>query len=155
MGTPESTERGRRARNIFISSAVLIISWALLSIWLIHLLIANTNNDHWVSLIIVVVCLTLGLLITIKNLVSLFLANESIFPGSGQPIPMLNKLYESLALNSQTNLALFTVALISILMVEKVVSSEAGMPIISAVIGYTVAKNIHKESKEGEKHGAV
>ena len=147
----ENPERGRRAKNIFIASCVLLGMWVLFVGCLLFYLRKDGSNQHWVSFCIVAAAISLGLLTAIKTMVSLFLANDNIFPYSGQPIPMLNKLYESLSLNSQTNLALLAVVVISILMTEKLITPESGLPIISAIIGYTVAKNINREhdNKDG------
>lgn len=145
MTESENPERGRRAKNIFVSSCILFLIWTVFVAGLLYCLVTQQANQHWVSFAIIIVAVSIGLLTVIKTMVSLFLANDNIFPYSGQPIPMLNKLYESLSLDSQTNLALLAVVVISVLMNEKVITSESGLPIISAIIGYTVAKNITKE----------
>ncbi len=146
----ENPERGRRARNIFIASCLLFGIWTLFVALLLYCLIREQTNQHWASFAIIATAISIGLLTVIKAMVSLFLANDSIFPYSGQPTPMLNKLYESLSLDSQTNLALLAVVVISVLMNEKIITSESGLPIISAIIGYTVAKNINKEQDKKE-----
>lgn len=145
MSDSEHPERGRRAKNIIIASCILFGIWTLFVAVLLYCLLIQQINSHWVSFAIIVAAISIGLLTVMKTMVSLFLANDNIFPYSGQPIPMLNKLYESLSLDSQTNLALLAVIIISVLMNEKIITSESGLPIISAIIGYTVAKNINKE----------
>lgn len=147
----ESIQRRIRSRNIQIASAIALSLWIVYAGWLLCVLINLQDNQHWISICIVVITSILALAIIIKNAIALFIANDNIFPYSGMPVQMLNKLYEALLLNSQTMLALAFVTIIAVLITEKKIESQAGLPIISIIIGYTVAKDLSKEEKKPEE----
>lgn len=118
--------------------------WAVFALLLIYWL-TKAGGEHWVSLGIIIASIILASIVLIKNAIALYIANDNIFPYSGMPVQMLNKLYEALALSSQAIIALIFVTVIGVLIAEGKVESQAGLPILSAVIGYTVAKEVSKE----------
>ena len=148
-----STGRITRSRNIQIASSCVLLLWTIYAGGLLSSLIWLQENQHWVSMCIVVIASVLAPAIIIKNAIALFIANDNIFPYSGMPVQMLNKLYEALLLSSQTMLALAFVTILAVLIAEGKVESQAGLPIISIIIGYTVAKDVSKEElkKENKK----
>ncbi len=89
-----------------------------------------------VLLVAGVVCV---LIITIY-IAALRVARSSIFPGSGSPKSMAQTLLSSIHVVSQHLLGAMVITLICVLMVEKTITSEAGLPLLSAVAGYLLAK---------------
>jgi len=83
-----------------------------------------------------IICL---LMITIY-ITAIIVAGQSIFPGSGSPISMAQTLLSSIHVTAQHLLGVLIIILICILMVSKIVTSEAGLPLLSAVAGYLLAK---------------
>ncbi|OGV67903.1 MAG: hypothetical protein A2498_10860 [Lentisphaerae bacterium RIFOXYC12_FULL_60_16] len=80
-----------------------------------------------------------GLMIAIY-VTALVIAKKSIFPGSGSPISMAQTLLSSIHVASQHLLGVLVITLICVLMLQKVVTAEAGLPLLSAVAGYLLAK---------------
>ena len=72
---------------------------------------------------------------------SLYVAMKSIFPGSGVPIPMAHVLLSSMYLMAQQFVAIFLIITIEVLICSGKIESQAGLPIISAVVGYTLGKS--------------
>lgn len=79
------------------------------------------------------------LMITIY-ITALVIAMKSIFHGSGSPISMAQTLLSSIHVTTQHLLGVLIIILICILMVKNIVTSEAGLPLLSAVAGYLLAK---------------
>ena len=71
---------------------------------------------------------------------ALIIGMKSIFHGSGVPISMAQTLLSSIHVTTQHLLGVLIIILICILMVQKAVTSEAGLPLLSAVAGYLLAK---------------
>ena len=92
--------------------------------------------------------------------ISLIIGAKNIFRGSGSPISMAQTLLSSIHVTIQHLLGVLIIVLISLLMVEKVISSEAGLPLLSAVSGYLLAKsfkdvNISPTKKNEGKEGKI
>ena len=147
MGTEIEESEGRRKRSlqIQIASGSVILLWVVFAIILICTLTNLKENQHWISICILISASILSMAIIIKNTIIFFIANDNIFPYSGMPVQMLNKLYEALLLSSQAILAVIFVTIIAVLIAERIVESQAGLPIISAIIGYTVAKDVSND----------
>lgn len=71
---------------------------------------------------------------------ALIIAMNSIYRGSGTPISMAQTLLSSIQVTSQHLLGILIIILICILMIKNIVTSEAGLPLLSAVAGYLLAK---------------
>lgn len=65
---------------------------------------------------------------------------KSIFHGSGAPISMAQTLLSSIHVTTQHLLGVLIIILICLLMVNKIITSEAGLPLLSAVAGYLLGK---------------
>lgn len=72
---------------------------------------------------------------------AILVGNKSIFPGSGSPISMAQTLLSSIHVTIQHLLGALIIILICLLMVEDIITSEAGLPLLSAVSGYLLAKS--------------
>ena len=87
--------------------------------------------------------------------VALWVGMKSIFPDSGSPISMAQTLLSSIHVTIQHLLGVLIIILICILMVEKIITSEAGLPLLSAVSGYLLAKTFKdvniSPTKKGEE----
>ncbi|MGP8212277.1 MAG: hypothetical protein ACLQU0_12510 [Syntrophobacteraceae bacterium] len=68
------------------------------------------------------------------------IAGKSIFPGSGSPISMAQTLLSSIHVVTQHLLGVLIITLMCILMIKNIVTSEAGLPLLSAVAGYLLGK---------------
>jgi hypothetical protein len=83
-----------------------------------------------------VICL---LMITIY-ITAIIVGKNSIFHGSGSPISMAQTLLSSIHVITQHLLGVLIIILICILMIKNIITSEAGLPLLSAVAGYLLAK---------------
>lgn len=82
-----------------------------------------------------------SLLIFLTACWALCVAKKSIFPGSGAPVSMAEVLLSSIHLIGQQLVAVFVIVIIAILMCCGLIDRQAGLPIISAVAGYCLAKS--------------
>jgi len=110
--------------------------------------------------IVLIVGGSVCLLMIIIYISALIIAMKSIFSNSGSPISMAQTLLSSIHVTTQHLLGVLIIILICILMVNKTVTSEAGLPLLSAVAGYLLAKTFkdvnisptkksNKENKDG------
>jgi hypothetical protein len=76
------------------------------------------------------------------------IAKNKIFPGSGTPISMAQVVLNSIQATSQFLFGLFVVGLLTILIIEKTVTPEVGIPIITSVIGFLLGKSTQKKSSD-------
>jgi hypothetical protein len=91
------------------------------------------------TLIIIVSGVIVFIMILIY-VVSLYYGAKNIFRGSGSPISMAQTLLSSIHITIQHLLGVLIIVLISLLMTEEIITSEAGLPLLSAVSGYLLAK---------------
>jgi hypothetical protein len=92
------------------------------------------------------------LAILILFFMSLRVANQHIFPGSGRPAVMAQMLLSSIHLGAQHLLGVFVIAVLSILLVKKIISTETGLPLLSAIAGYLLGKNFRDVSFTPTEH---
>lgn len=62
----------------------------------------------------------------------------------------LQRRNEFLATYTQTIVAVLIVVVLSVLMISEIVEPQAGLPIISAISGYILAKNISNKNSTGD-----
>lgn len=79
---------------------------------------------------------------------------KSIFPGSGSPISMAQTLLSSIHVTIQHLLGALIIILICLLMIEDIITSEAGLPLLSAVSGYLLAKSFKDVNITPTKKGS-
>jgi hypothetical protein len=72
--------------------------------------------------------------------VALVVGMKSIFKGSGAPISMVQMLLSTVHVTTQHLLGVLIIILLCLLMISKIITSEAGLPLLSAVAGYLLAK---------------
>ena len=72
---------------------------------------------------------------------SLNIGSRKIFPGSGTPISMAQMLLSSIHVTSQILLGVLIIAIISLLISNKIITAEAGLPVLSVISGYLLGKN--------------
>jgi hypothetical protein len=104
-----------------------------------------------ISWVVVISAGFVSLLIVGFNIWCLHIGRSSIFPGSGQPAGMAQTLLSSLHITSQILLGVLSIALLCVLMANTILSTEAGLPLVSAVIGYLLGKSFKDISGGGEK----
>lgn len=75
------------------------------------------------------------------GIVSLYIGEKSIFRGSGIPVSMAQMLLSSVHITSQHLLGVLIIVTLSLLMAHGVLTTEAGLPLLSAVVGYLLGKN--------------
>lgn len=74
---PENNpERRMRARQIQIASGVVLLLWIIYAVVLLYSLTRLQENQHWISICIVISASVLAPAIIIKNAVALFIAND-------------------------------------------------------------------------------
>lgn len=90
--------------------------------------------------ILIGIGIAFSIMIAVLYLWAIHIASKSIFPGSGAPISMSQVLLSSIHVTSQILFGLLAIIIISILLFEKIISSDAGLPIMSAIVAYLLGK---------------
>lgn len=72
---------------------------------------------------------------------TLRIGSNEVFRGSGSPIAMAQMLLSSIHVTSQILLGVLIVTIISLLVSNKIISSESGLPVLSVISGYLLGKN--------------
>jgi len=77
----------------------------------------------------------------------------NIFPSSGKPEAMAKSLVGMMVSSSQFLVGIFVIAVIALLIIGKSIEANAGVPIISAVVGYLLGRTYEafKYQKTEEK----
>lgn len=99
------------------------------------------------------VCAVAGLLILACYVVALLIAMNSIFKGSGSPISMAQTVLSSIHVASQHLLGVLVITVVCVLMVKNIITSAAGLPLLSAVAGYLLAKTFKDVNISPSKRG--
>jgi len=84
--------------------------------------------------------LVAALIIGIIYVVLLFVAKNSIFAGSGSPISMSQALLSSFHVLGQIFFGILAIIVVAVLIESKQITSDAGLPIFSAIVGYLLGK---------------
>jgi hypothetical protein len=84
------------------------------------------------------------LLIIGYNFWGLHIAAKHVFPGSGTPISMAQMILNSIQATSQFLFGIFIVAILFVLIIEKIISSEVGIPIVTSVVGFLLGRTQRK-----------
>ncbi len=71
---------------------------------------------------------------------SLSCGEKSIFRGSGSPISMAQMLLSSLHATGQILFGISAIMLLALLILNDTISSDAGLPIFSAIVAYLLGK---------------
>ncbi|MEW5805170.1 MAG: hypothetical protein AB1721_00340 [Patescibacteria group bacterium] len=106
-----------------------------------------------------IISFVIVIILMIQYLVSVCRAAEKIWPNSGDPLSMSQMLLASLQANAQILFGILALFILFVLMEEKIISSEAGLPIFSALAAYLLGKgfkessflNKNKKNEKGEK----
>ena len=72
---------------------------------------------------------------------SLHVCNQNIFPHSGVPAKMAQMVLSSVHITSQVLFSIFVIVILILLMIKEVITTDAGLPLLSAVAGYILGKN--------------
>jgi len=72
---------------------------------------------------------------------SLKIGSNQIFSGSGAPISMAQMLLSSIHITSQILLGVLIITIISLLIAFKMITADAGLPVLSVISGYLLGKN--------------
>jgi hypothetical protein len=94
----------------------------------------------------VILCSTgiIVLLIIIYNFYVMNIAGKKIFPGAGTPISMAQTVLNSIQATSQFLFGLFIVSILFVLIIEKTIASEVGIPIVTSVVGFLLGRTQRK-----------
>ncbi len=90
--------------------------------------------------LVIIIGLAIAVLILIIHAISISIAAKSIFQGSSSPISMAQMLLSSLHTSGQILFGVLAVVILVLLMLNKIISSDAGLPIFSAVVAYLLGK---------------
>lgn len=93
-----------------------------------------------VSILILMAGAITGLFIVGIYTFSIWHASKTIFAGSDAPISMSQALLSSLHITGQLLFGVIAVIVLSVLMTEGIINSEAGLPIFSAMVAYLLGK---------------
>lgn len=80
------------------------------------------------------------LLIIIYNFYVMYIASKKVFPGSGAPISMAQTILNSIQATSQFLFGMFIVSILFVLVIEKTITAEVGIPIVTSVIGFLLGR---------------
>lgn len=81
------------------------------------------------------------ILIVCYGMYSLKISNQSIFVGSGKPDKMATMVLESIYIMAKNLVGVFIITTILILISEKILGTDQGLPVVSLVIGYLLGKD--------------
>ncbi len=97
-------------------------------------------------------------LIIIFNAYAMGIAAKHVFSGSGAPINMANAVINSIQATSQFLFGMFLVTTLFVLIIEKVITSEVGIPVVTSVIGFLLGRTITapetRRSRSNDKTGS-
>jgi len=93
------------------------------------------------TIIILIISGICNLLIISFGFYSLYISKENIFKGSGKPEKMALMVLESIYLMAKNLAGIFIITSILIIMSEKLISNEQGLPIVTLVVGYLLGKD--------------
>jgi len=72
---------------------------------------------------------------------SLRVAEKSVFHASGVPAKMAQMILSSVHITSQVIFGIFVIVILILLMLKETITTDAGLPLVSAVAGYILGKN--------------
>lgn len=81
------------------------------------------------------------------NLYVMDIGSKKVFGGSGSPISMAQAILNSIQATSQFLFGIFIVALLSILIVEKVIEPNVGIPVITSVVGFLLGRTQKRDTQ--------
>lgn len=97
------------------------------------------------SAILIASAVIVGLII-LYNFWVMWIASKNIFPGSGTPISMAQTVLNSIQATSQFLFGLFVVSVLLVLIIENIIKSEVGVPIITSVVGFLLGRTQKKSN---------
>jgi len=120
-------------------------------VWLLTVIPAGGNEPlPPLAVLIAGVAVVIALSSIVNTALGLLVANENIFPYSGEPVQMAHSLYQSFFLQSQTLLAILLLAVVSVLLVAKTIQPAEGLPIMTGATGFALGKGFTRD-KGAEK----
>lgn len=105
------------------------------------------NNSTIVVLIISGIC---NLFIILFGFYSLCVSKKTIFSGSGKPDKMASMVLQSIYLMAKNLVGVFIITAILILMSEKLILNDQGLPIVTLVVGYLLGKEFITTTKSND-----
>jgi len=99
-----------------------------------------------ISCVVIISTGAVIILLLAYNFYVMSIGNKNIFPGSGAPVSMAQTILNSIQATSQFLFGIFVVNLLLVMIIEKVVTSEVGIPIITSVIGFLLGRTQKKDS---------
>jgi len=93
------------------------------------------------SWIVIIGGLLICALVVYFGTFSLRVCEKSIFHGSGVPAKMAQMVLSSVHITSQVLFSIFVIVILILLMLQEVITTDAGLPLLSAVAGYILGKN--------------
>ena len=69
------------------------------------------------------------------------ISSKSIFPGSGSPVSMAKIVLSSIHLTAQILFGILVIGILCVMIMEGKIESNAGLPIVSGVVGYLLGKS--------------
>ncbi|MFI5159098.1 MAG: hypothetical protein ACHQF4_09550 [Sphingobacteriales bacterium] len=96
----------------------------------------QTSSISVLSLAILFVLIVIVYLWAVMRLTA-----EKVFTGSGAPISMAKMVLSSIQITSQILFGVLAIVVITILIIEDKIRSDAGLPVISGIVGYILGKS--------------
>jgi len=69
------------------------------------------------------------------------ISSKKIFLGSGKPISMAKMVLSSIQITSQILFGILIIGILSVMLIEGKITSDAGLPVISGIVGYLLGKS--------------
>lgn len=92
-------------------------------------------------------------LIIVYNTFAIWIAAKNVFKGSGAPISMAQAVINSIQSTSQFLFGVFIVTILFVLITEKTITSEVGIPVVTSVIGFLLGRTITVPESRKSKAG--
>lgn len=106
------------------------------------------SSTSWIAIFL---SLLASSLVLGYGLQTLKVSNKNIFPGSGAPHKMASMILSSTYLMAKYLVGIFIIASILILLGEKVISTEQGLPVLTLIVGYLLGNNSNISSKSSDE----
>ncbi len=149
---PEDNQwTGRTARQITAAIAGILLPLVLLVAGALLIGYLSRKPESGLSALTMLfagLTVLISLASIVYSIIALIIANDNIFPGSGDALGMGRALYQSGFLQSQTLLAVFVVGLICMLMSASLVKPSEGLPIITFATGFAFGRQFKPPSNK-------
>jgi hypothetical protein len=125
-------------KSVFTLFSILSIQY-INPHFILHALISIDMQKS--SLLILAATVFVILLVIIYGWYIMWLSATNIFRGSGKPISMAKVVLSSVHITAQILFGVLVIGIVSVMMLEGKITPDAGLPVISGIVGYLLGKS--------------